>query len=82
MKITDIKITKVDETNVKAYVSIVLNECFAIHNIRIIDGNKGLFVAMPSVKGENRFHDICHPITQELRKLLSKEIIEKYKGEE
>lgn len=79
MRLTNIKITKAADENVKAYVSIVLNDCFAIHNIRIIDSNNRLFVAMPSIKGENRFYDICHPITQDFRKKLSEEIIKKYK---
>lgn len=80
MKIDNIVIEKVEgKGKVKAYVSLVLNECFSVHEIRIIDGNKGLLVAMPSRKKSKEFKDICHPITQDFRNKINREIIAKYK---
>lgn len=81
MKISNIVINKIDNNGkVKAYVTFVLNESFAIHDARIIEGNKGLFVAMPSRKSENKFKDICHPITQELREEIDKAILDEYQS--
>lgn len=80
MEINKIVINKVEgKGQVKAYASFVLNECFAVHDIRIIDGNKGLFVAMPSKKKCDEFKDVCHPITQELRNMISESILTKYR---
>lgn len=78
MKIGNIVINKVDEGKVKAYVTFVLNDNFAVHDARIIEGNKGLFVAMPSRKTTNGFKDVCHPITQELRQEIDRIILEEY----
>lgn len=82
MKVDNISIKKIEnEGNVKAYVSFVIDDCFAVHNSRIINGLNGLFVAMPSHKTAKGFADICHPITQEARSLIEKTIIEKYHNE-
>jgi stage V sporulation protein G len=79
MKISNINMKKVEnEGKVKAYVSFVLNDNFAVHNVRIIDGAKGLFVAMPSHKVGNEYKDLCHPITQELRNEISTFILGEY----
>lgn len=80
MKIDKIVINKKeDEGNVKAYVTFILNECFAVHDARIIEGSKGLFVAMPSKKTINGFKDVCHPITQDLRQEIEHAILDEYK---
>lgn len=78
MKISNILINKVDEERVKAYVTFVINDNFAIHDARIIEGNNGLFVAMPSRKTNTGFKDICHPITSELRQEIEYLIIKEY----
>lgn len=79
MKINNVKINPIkNEGNVRAYVSFVMDDCFAVHRVRIIDTNGKLFVAMPSKKNNNRFIDICHPITREFRELVDKTIIENY----
>lgn len=79
MKIGNIVINKVEnEGKVKAYVTFVINDSFVVHDARIIEGNNGLFVAMPSRKIANGFKDICHPITQELRQEINRIIIDEY----
>ncbi len=79
MKIEDIKIEKVENNErLLAFATFVLNGCFAVHNARIIKGDNGMFVAMPSVKTENGYKDVCHPINQEFRTELNNTIIEEY----
>ena len=80
MKITDIRIRKIaKEGKMKAVVSITLDDAFVVHDIKIIDGDKGPFIAMPSRKSaDGEYRDIAHPITSETRDLLSKTILEAY----
>ena len=80
MNITDVRIRKMTkEGNMKAVASVTLDNEFAIHDIKIIEGDKGLFIAMPSRKTpEGEFRDIAHPISQEVREVLQKEILEAY----
>lgn len=82
IKITDIKITKIENVNprLKGIANIVIDDTFAIHNIRIIEGDNNLFLAMPSrktVTGE--YTDICHPINHETRKYIEEMILSAYK---
>ena len=80
MQITDVRIRKVEkEGKMKAVVSITIDEEFVVHDIKIIEGEKGLFIAMPSSKaadGEDR--DIAHPINSDTRDRIQKLILEKY----
>lgn len=80
MKITNVRIRKIeDETRLSAVASITIDDCFVIHELRIIDGKEGLFVAMPSKKvGDNKFKDIVHPINKETREQIETIVIEKY----
>ena len=82
MKITDVRLRTVkseDETKLKAYADITLEGCFVIHGLKIIDGQKGMFVAMPSRKmPDGEYKDIAHPITLELRKEITDVVLEKY----
>ena len=80
MNITDVRIRKMTkEGNMKAVASITLDNEFAIHDIKIIEGEKGLFIAMPSRKTpEGEYRDIAHPISHEVRALLQKAILEAY----
>lgn len=84
MKITDVRIRKVDtQTRLKAVASITIDDAFAIHEIRIIEGKNGLFVAMPSrEKVEGGFRDIAHPINLETRKAIEGIVLEKYYSEQ
>lgn len=83
MKITDVKIRKLlDESRMKAIVSVTFNDAIAIHDIKVIQGDNKLFVAMPSRKDEQGiFRDIVHPINEEMRKHITDEVIEAYKKE-
>lgn len=80
MKITNVTIKKVnDESNLKGYVTVVLEDCLAIHNLKIVNGLNGLFIAFPSQKGTNdKYYDVCHPITQSFREMLTDEILKEY----
>ena len=79
-KITNIKIRKLYPSgNVKALISIILNNEIAIHEIKIVQGNEKLFVAMPNRKDENGvYRDIIHPINVEMRKDMEKQILDEY----
>lgn len=80
MLITDVRIRKINkEGNMKAVVSITLNNEFVIHDIKIIEGEKGLFIAMPSRKtAEGEYRDIAHPITSEAREKVQTIVLEAY----
>ena len=81
MKITDVRIRKVEkEGKMKAVVSITIENEFVVHDIKIIEGEKGLFIAMPSRKSvDGEYRDIAHPISSETRTLIQDMILEKYK---
>lgn len=80
MQITDVRIRKVEkEGKMKAVVSITIDEEFVIHDIKIIEGEKGLFIAMPSRKAaDGEYRDIAHPINSDTRDRIQKLILEKY----
>lgn len=81
MKITDVRIRKVEkEGKMKAVASITIENEFVVHDIKIIEGEKGLFIAMPSRKAaDGEYRDIAHPISSETRTRLQELILEKYK---
>ena len=80
MEITDIRIRQMSkEEKMKAVVSVTFDNCFVVHDIKIIEGMDKLFIAMPSRKTpEGEFKDIAHPINIEMREVLSERILEKY----
>ena len=80
MKITDVRIRKVArEGKMKAVVSITIDEEFVVHDIKVIEGEKGLFIAMPSRKAsDGEYRDIAHPINSETRDKIQKVILDKY----
>ena len=81
MKITNISIRKVDreDSRMKGIAAVLLDDEFAVHDIRIIEGTKGLFIAMPSRKtSTGGYKDIAHPISQEVRTMFEKEILDAY----
>ena len=84
MKISDIRIRKVqkEDGKLKAVASITIDDCFVIHNIKIIEGTDGPFIAMPSRKTvEGEFKDIAHPLNTETRELVKKYILDAYANE-
>ncbi len=83
MTITDIRIRKIEkEGKMKAVVSITIDDVFVVHDIKIIEGEKGLFIAMPSRKAtDGEYKDIAHPIKSDTREMLQNMILEKYEKE-
>jgi len=81
MNITDVYVRKINqEGKMKAIVSITIDEVFVVHDIKVIDGEKGLFIAMPSKKtADGEYRDIAHPINSATRELLQNMILEEYK---
>ena len=81
MKITDVRVRKITkEGKMKAVASITIENEFVVHDIKIIEGEKGLFIAMPSRKAaDGEYRDIAHPISSETRTRLQELILEKYK---
>ena len=84
MNITDVRVRKVaKEGKMKAVVSITIDDEFVVHDIKVIEGEKGLFIAMPSRKTPNgEFKDIAHPINAETREKIQKAILEAYEAPE
>ena len=80
MQITDVRVRKVSkEGKMKAVVSITLDNEFVVHDIKVIEGDKGLFIAMPSRKAsDGEYRDIAHPINSDTRDKIQKIILEKY----
>ena len=80
MNITDIRVRKVTkEGKMKAVVSITIDDAFVVHDIKVIDGDKGLFIAMPSRKtAEGEYRNIAHPISTESREKLQEQILAEY----
>ena len=84
MKITDIRIRLMenDDSRLKAVASVTIDDCIAIHDIKIVDGTDGYFVSMPSRKSSRgEYRDIVHPINNEARAELTNAVMEAYKLE-
>ncbi len=82
MQITDVRVRKVTkEGKMKAVVSITLDNEFVVHDIKVIEGEKGLFIAMPSRKAaDGEYRDIAHPINSETRERIQAVILQKYES--
>jgi stage V sporulation protein G len=80
MEITDVRIMRVDaDAKLKAYATVTFDNCFVVHNLKVIDGQTGRFVAMPSRKTKNGdFKDIAHPINSDFRKAMQTRILEEF----
>ena len=82
MKVTEVNVFPVNEDRLKAYVSITLDDCFVVRDLKIILGTEGLFVAMPSKKRKDGpFKDIAHPLNQETRAMIEKAVFDAYEEE-
>ncbi|MBN2049508.1 MAG: septation regulator SpoVG [Spirochaetales bacterium] len=81
MDITDIRIRQVNaDGKLKAYVTITFDDCFVIHNVKIIEGKNGAFIAMPSRKTKTgEYKDVAHPINSDFRGALQDRILDEYK---
>ncbi|MCL4477744.1 MAG: septation regulator SpoVG [Deltaproteobacteria bacterium] len=82
MEITEVKVFPVNEERLKAFATIILDNCFVVRDLRIINGNNGLFVAMPSKKmKDGRYKDTAHPLNNETRQKIEDLVIGAYKKE-
>ena len=84
MKITDIRVRLVnkEDAKLKAVASITIDDCFVVHDIKIIDGREGLFIQMPNRKTPDGDHkDIAHPINTETRETIKNSVLSAYKAE-
>ena len=80
MEITEVRVQRVSPGNsLKAYANVTFDDCFVLHNVRVIEGNEGLYIGMPSRKLSNgEFKNIAHPITAEFREKMTKAVLETY----
>jgi stage V sporulation protein G len=79
MEITQVKVFPVEEERLKAYVSIVLDDCFLVSDLKVIQGPNGVFVSMPSKRKKNgEFKDIAHPLNRETRERMERRILAEY----
>jgi stage V sporulation protein G len=79
VNITQVKVFPVSEEKLKAYVSIVLDDCFLVSDLKVIQGPNGLFISMPSKRKKNgEFKDIAHPLNRETRERMERRILEEY----
>lgn len=84
MKITDVRvrIVKREDSKLKAVASVTFDGCFVVHDIKVIDGNEGFFIAMPSRKTtDGEYKDVAHPIKTEMREDLIRSILAAYEEE-
>ncbi|MFH1644520.1 MAG: septation regulator SpoVG [bacterium] len=80
MDITEVKVFPASEGKLKGYATIVIDGCFIVRDLKIIKGEKGLFVSMPSRrKKDGTFKDIAHPLNAETRTMVEERVIEEYK---
>jgi stage V sporulation protein G len=82
MEITEVRVFPVNEERLKAYVTITLDNCFVVRDLKVINGNTGLFVAMPAKRRKDgTFKDIAHPLNSETRERMEKTILAEYERE-
>ncbi|MGB8931348.1 MAG: septation regulator SpoVG [Anaeromyxobacteraceae bacterium] len=82
MEITEVRVFPVHEEKLKAYVSITLDGCFVVRDLKVIQGNTSLFVAMPAKRRrDGTFRDVAHPLNQETRDRMERAILAEYERE-
>jgi stage V sporulation protein G len=82
MEITEVRVFPVNEEKLKAYVTITLDQCFVVRDLKVINGNTGLFIAMPAKRRKDgSFKDIAHPLNSETRDRMEKAILAEYERE-
>ena len=80
MEISEVKVFPVQEEKLKAFVSIIFDDCFVVTDIKVINGNNGLFVSMPSKKRKNgTFRDIAHPLNNVTRQRIKDRVLGRYR---
>ena len=80
MKITEVRIRKMDNADkLKAFAEVTFDDAFVVHDIKVIEGEKGMFISFPARKGnDEKFHDICHPIKSEMRSEIESAVLKAY----
>src|SRR5215472_11429023 len=79
MEITEVKVFPIQEEKLKAFVSVVFDQCFMVNDIKIIQGRDGLFISMPSRKKKNgEFKDVAHPLNNETRRMIEVKVLGEY----
>jgi stage V sporulation protein G len=79
MEVTEVRVYPVDEDKLRAYVTITFDHCFVVRDLKIIRGNNGLFVSMPSKRRKDgTYKDVAHPLNNETRRMIEEKIIEEY----
>ena len=82
MEITEVRVFPVNEEKLKAYVTITLDDCFVIRDLKVIHGNTGLFIAMPAKRRKDgTFKDVAHPLNSDTRERMERTILEHYDRE-
>jgi len=82
MEVTEVRVFPVSEDKLKAYITITFDDCFVVRDVKVINGNNGLFVAMPSKKRKDgSFKDMAHPLNNETRRMIESKVLEAYKRE-
>jgi stage V sporulation protein G len=82
MEVTEVRVFPVNEDKLKAYVTITIDNCFVIRDLKVIQGNNGLFVAMPSKKRKDgTFRDTAHPLNNETREMIESKVLAEYEKE-
>lgn len=80
MEITEVRVFPKEEERLKAYVTITFDTCFVVRDLKVIKGNNGLFVAMPSKRRrDGTFRDMAHPLNNETRKMIEDKVLEEYR---
>ncbi|NIS60612.1 MAG: septation regulator SpoVG [Proteobacteria bacterium] len=82
MEVTEVRVFPVDEEKLRAYVTITIDNCFVVRDLKVIKGNNGLFVAMPSKKRKDgTFRDTAHPLNNETREMIESRVLAEYERE-
>jgi stage V sporulation protein G len=82
MEVTEVRVFPVEEERLKAYVAITFDNCFVVRDLKVINGNNGLFVAMPSKKRKDgTYRDTAHPLNNETRQMIESKVLEEYNRE-
>ena len=82
MDVTEVRIFPVQEDRVKAYVTITFDHCFVVRDLKVISGNNGLFVAMPSKKRKDKtYRDTAHPLDNKTRQMIESRVLSEYNKE-
>lgn len=79
MDVTEVRVFPVEEDRLKAYATLTFDHCFLVRDIKVIHGNKGLFVAMPSKKRKDgSYQDIAHPLNSDTRRMIEQRVLDEY----